>query len=263
MTKSRADFSRIVDILGRNLEIDALSALIEAVKAGPSEAKIEQSAIIIDSSVILRISGHRKSSDIIDYLRAMHKKPVILPGQVVQEFWNNQLNVAGTVYKSISGKIGELDKEIERIMDYGVASASKIRDAIEEFKHDNEHIFDPELVKKTVSLLETLKACARVSFAPRKELHELAIQRKRAKTPPGFKDDGDGDFLVWADALWGLMQAQCEGSHFDSVILLTNDKKIDWCRGGTAHPILYAEIRAILGVHFEIWTLDRFADAVG
>ena len=52
------------------------------------------------------------------------------------------------------------------------------------------------------------------------------------------------------------------GATPSKLILVTNDGKIDWCREGEAHPVLCAEAKALLGVDFEIWTLDKFAVSV-
>lgn len=256
------ELERILSVLQRGVEVKVLPALISAIKASQPNANLANSAIVIDANAVLRIPGHRNSSDIIDYLGAVHKKPVVIPGQVVQEFWNNQLNAVATVFKNIRAKSADLDKEVLKAVDAGMLGIDQIELAVENFKKDNEHLFDPDLVQKTSSFLEILQASALVPHAPRAGLHTIALQRKLAKTPPGFKDDGDGDFLVWVDALWGLSTAKRSGATFDSVILLTNDKKIDWCRGFTAHPILSAEMRALLDVDFEVWTLDHFSAVI-
>lgn len=255
-------FESILSVLERRSNVAVLPALIKAVKSGPTSAALDQAAIVIDANAVLRIPGHKKSSDIIDYLSSVHTKPVVLPGQVVQEFWNNQLSAVATLYKSIRTKSADLDKEIAKAVEAGVSGLNGIESAVDEFKKDNEHLFDADLIKKTTSFLENLEATALVPHAPRAGLQKIALQRKLAKTPPGFRDDGDGDFLVWVDALWGLGQAKANGEKFDHVIILTNDKKIDWCRGHTAHPILYAEMNALLNVHLEVWTLDYFSQSI-
>lgn len=256
-------FENIIAVFERRSKVEVLPALIRAIRSSPVSADLSQAAIIIDANAVLRIPGHKKSSDIIDYISSVHAKPVVLPGQVVQEFWNNQLSAVATIYKSIKTKSADLDKEISKATDAGVSGLHGIELAVDEFKKDNEHLFDADLIQKTTSFLESLEATAHVPHAPRVDLCKIALQRKLAKTPPGFKDDGDGDFLVWIDALWGLTKAKANGESFDHVILLTNDKKVDWCRGHTAHPILYAEMHALLNVHLEVWTLDHFAQSIG
>lgn len=257
-----ADFSRILEVFDRQRDVAVLPALIHAVKAGPATAVLGSSAIVLDTNAILRIPSHRKSSDIIDYIGGVHQKPVIIPAQTIQEFWNNQLNAINTVYRTIASKATDLEREITKAGTLGVTSLEGIEAAVDVFRERNEHLFDQNIVQKISSFLERIQSSALVPHAPRSGLQAVAAQRRLAKTPPGFKDDGDGDFLVWVDALWGLLKAKSDGAAFESVILLTNDKKIDWCRGFTAHPILYAEIHALLEVHFEVWTLDHFVEMI-
>ncbi len=253
---------RILSVLNRDASIDALPSLVRAVKSGPHSATLSSSAIIIDANAILRIPSQQKNADIIDYITGIHTGPVILPGQVVQEFWNNQASVATTIYAKIKSKHSELVKEIERAQETVSSETDEMASAVAEFKVRNDHVFDAELVLKTSQFLERLMAKAKVPFAPRTGLDTIASHRKRAKTPPGFEDNGDGDFLVWVDALFGLSKEQRRGSKFTHVIMLTDDKKIDWCRGQTAHPILHAEMKAILGVDFEVWNLKHFSKVV-
>jgi hypothetical protein len=83
--------------------------------------------------------------------------------------------------------------------------------------------------------------------------------RKKTKTPPGFRDDDDGDFFIWVDFLTGLLNARAAGESYGRVALVSLERKVDWSRAGMAHPILVAEVRALLNVPFEIWTIDRLA----
>ena len=256
------DIETILAVLNREAEIDALSSLVDAVKSVRPLVSLASSAIMIDANAILRIPGHPKSADIIDYIAGIHPGPVILPGQVVQEFWNNQASVATTIYNKIKSKHSDLTKEIDKAKDTGLVASEPIAAAVAAFREENEYIFDADLISKTSHFLERLAEKAIVPYAPRSGLDSIAAHRKLAKTPPGFKDDGDGDFLVWVDSLFGLLREKNNGASFSEVILLSNDKKIDWCRGSTAHPILHAEMKAILGAHFEVWTLDQFAKQI-
>ena len=49
---------------------------------------------------------------------------------------------------------------------------------------------------------------------------------------------------------------------FDNVILVSNDRKIDWSREGIAHPILSAELNALLSVPFETWDVSKLVQKV-
>ncbi len=259
---STSGLEKILRVLNRDLSIEALPSLVSAVKNSPRSATLASSAIIVDANAILRIPSHQKSADLIDYITAIHTGPVVVPGQVVQEFWNNQASVATTIYNKIQQKHLDLNKEVEKAKGAGLTATNDISTAVAAFREDNEHIFDPELVTKTAQFLEKLTNKVLVPYAPRTGLDTIAAYRKLSKTPPGFKDDGDGDFLVWVDALFGLFRERLKGRNFSSVILLSNDKKIDWCRGHVAHPILHAEMKAILTAHFEVWTLDNFAEKI-
>lgn len=254
---------RVVSVLDRREGIPILESLVEAVKGEDKNPVISDAAIVLDANVFLRIPTHKKSADIIDYLTGVHNRPIVIPGQVIQEFWNNQFNAIDTIYKTVAKKHKELTKEVDKFIKSGVSGVDAISSALDSFKSDNEHIFEPNLVIRTSSFLEKLVGKAIVPFAPREPFINISSNRKRAKTPPGFKDDGDGDFLVWVDLLWGLSMAQANGENFDSVILLSQDSKVDWSRGHVAHPVLCAELKAMLGTNFSIWTLDRFAAAIG
>lgn len=254
---------QLLKVLDRRQVIPALQMLARAVKGTATNTDLATSAIVLDANVFLRIPSHKKSSDIMDYLMGPHEKPVVVPGQVIQEFWNNQLSAIDTVYRTVSKKHNEISREVDKFRQSGVLGVDSVASALETFRESNEHIFEPELINKTSAFLERLVEKAIVPFAPRAPLTELATNRKRAKTPPGFKDDGDGDFLVWVDLLWGLLQAKAEGIQFSNVILLSHDSKVDWSRGKIAHPLLSAELKAVLDATFEIWTLDQLAEAIG
>jgi len=248
--------------LDREVSIDALPTLIDAIDGGNRSDTFHNAAIGIDSSAFLRIASHAKGEDLIDYFGATHRCPLILPGQTVQEFWNNELSAVATVEKTLSGSFERFKKDLDKLdSDFGDLKNS-LESALDTFRDDHGTVYSEAAVRKTLSLLNTLQAKARVPFAPRTYFRPLAEQRQMTKTPPGFKDPGDGDFFVWVDFLLGLKQAQHAGEEFEKAILLTNDTKADWGRPRATHPILVAEARAIVGVPFETWTLKEFAEKV-
>jgi hypothetical protein len=87
---------------------------------------------------------------------------------------------------------------------------------------------------------------------------DIALSRKRTKTPPGFKDEGDGDFYLWVEFLYGLLNARDAGQTFSHAVILTQDKKTDWSRDNIAHPILMAEVQKLVEVPFDVLTIDQF-----
>ena len=254
--------SRMSAVFDRQIEIPALESLVSALKGNSEPGDLEGVAIAIDANAVLRIPQHRKSSDIIDYLSTQHSGPIILPGQVIQEYWNNQLAAVDTVSKGMQKKFDAFKVEVVRCNQTHSESFLKISEGLEEFNEANSELFHPDTVHKTLTFLEALSEKAIVPFAPRQAFSRIAAQRKRVKTPPGFRDDGDGDFYVWTDILYGLSGLADGGTTPEKLILITNDGKIDWCREGEAHPILCAEAKALLGMDFQIWTLDKFAQII-
>ena len=104
---------------------------------------------------------------------------------------------------------------------------------------------------------QLLNKKAILSYVPRTRFFEMANNRKRTKTPPGFKDSNDGDFFVWIEFLYGLLKAKDSGGKFNHAILLTDDTKKDWSYKNEAHPILAAEVQSLVGVPFDVWTTDQ------
>lgn len=253
---------RMTAVFDRRVEVPALEALVSALKDDNGSANLDGAAIAIDANAVLRIPQHRKSSDIVDYLSVQHSGPIVLPGQVIQEYWNNQLAAVDTVSAGMQKKFNAFEREVERYNQTPSVAFGKIKEGLEAFKDDNSELFHPDTVHKTLTFLETLSEKAIVPFAPRMAFHLAAEHRKRVKTPPGFRDDGDGDFYVWVDLLFGLLSLPETVEVPSNLILVSNDGKIDWCREGEAHPILCAEAKSLLGIDFEIWTLDKFAQAV-
>jgi len=259
---AEAIVERMIEVFDRRVEIPALNSLISALRANGDASSLDGAAIAIDANAVLRIPQHRKSSDIVDYLSVQHSGPIVLPGQVVQEYWNNQLAAVDTVSKGMQKKFDAFKAEVDRYDQTHGEAFVKITDGLEAFKYDNSELFHPDTVHKTLTFLETLADKAIVPFAPRIAFHLIAEHRKRVKTPPGFRDEGEGDFYVWVDLLFGLLSIPASVAAPTRLILVTNDGKIDWCREGEAHPLLCAEAKALLGLEFEIWTLDKFARAI-
>lgn len=258
----RARLRDLVATLDRQRNINALGALVESLDQPSSQFDIANTALGIDANIFLKLSNHPKSADIVDYL-STHDSPLILPGQAIQEFWNNQLQAVETVAKSLEKKFNALKVDLDKFDEMFEDFSMKFRDLLDQFSSEHGYIYDPSTVQKTAKLLEILQEKAGVTYAPRGPFHAIGEQRKATKTPPGFKDQGHGDFFIWVDYLFGLQEAKSSGQNFDRAVLVTNDGKIDWVREGRAHPILVAEMRALLNVPFEIWSLDTLAQRIG
>lgn len=252
----------LIRVLDRQTTINSLDALVHTMRPEQREIPLERTAIALDANVFLRLSNHPKSVDIIDYLSAAHSAPLILPGQAIQEFWNNQLQAVDTVTSGLRKKFEALKADFGKVDKNFGDYAAQIDELFSKFTAEHGHVYDEQTVGRTLGLLEMLQKRALVPYAPRLQFHGIAAQRKKTKTPPGFKDDGDGDFFIWVDFLTGLQKAQSDGIAFELAVLLSHDQKIDWSRAGMAHPILVAEAKALVGVPFEIWTIDRLAKEI-
>lgn len=258
--KPTAKERRLHRVLSRQITLDSISHLIAALKSEQSDMPLDRTALALDTSAFLRLARHRKSADVLDYIGVNHKAPFIIPGQAIQEFWNNQMSVVDTVAIGLGKKFASLKKEMDQIDVITSDHIDSIKESLTALADEHGHIYDTNTNKNTIDMLESFKASATVSYANRDLYRELAVHRKMTKTPPGFRDEGDGDFYIWLDALTGLMDQP--RSRFDRFVFVTLDEKPDWSRGGIPHPILSAEIAALFGCPFEIWKPDKLADEV-
>jgi hypothetical protein len=253
---------QLIAVLDRQEPIESLLALIYSLNPQPQPVPLQDTAIALDANVFLRLSAHAKSADIIDYLGSAHNAPLILPGQVIQEFWNNQFQAVDSVAAGLKKRFEQLKSDISLIDTAFGEYAERFEKLVEEFNDDYGYAYDEGTIRKTRALLEVLRQKAVVPYASRMLFSEIAAQRKKTKTPPGFRDVGDGDFYVWVDLLTGIQQARASGQSFSRVVLVSHDRKIDWMREGVAHPILISEVQALVGAPFEIWSIKRLADEI-
>lgn len=252
----------MIAVLDRQGPFEALSSLVYALQPQPQSILLQDTAIALDANVFLRLSSHPKSADITDYFASAHVAPLILPGQVIQEFWNNQLQAVDSIASGLRKKFEQLKSDVARVDTAFGGFAEEFGGLLDKFSGDYGYVYDEGTIRRTHALLEVIQRKAVVPYAPRLLFCDIAAQRKRTRTPPGFRDDGDGDFYVWVDLLAGLQQSKATGQDFARVALVSHDRKLDWTREGVAHPILMAEIRALFGVPFEIWSIQRLVEEV-
>ena len=249
----------ILSTLDRQSSLQSLAALGSAFRGGEPEVELSKSALVIDANAFLRLGRY---VDVVDYLNIRHEPPVILPGQAIQEFWNNYNNAHQAIATGIKSKFEQLKHEILKVDEDFDDFADRFDSLIAEFSESFGYAYDGETVRRTISLFEALEDKAVVPYARREPFANLAAHRDATKTPPGFKDGGDGDFYIWIDALEGLLASRELGRQFEYVVFVTNDTKVDWSRQGIPHPVLTAEIQALLGVPLAMWTVKRLAEHV-
>lgn len=254
---------RLISVLAREVAVPSVSHLISALKREePARASFCDWAIGFDSNVLLNLAKGRRATDVPDYLSGIHRGPLILPAQVVQEFWNNRLSAVSGLSDQVREKFLELERLVQQIDPSFRDFSDALAQVLDDFRAKFGHVLDDKTTREIVVMLDILGRQAVHAECPRAPLAEVASFRKRAKTPPGFKDDGDGDFLVWADFLLGLVIARDGGAEFPAVALVTDDVKKDWSTKGTTSPILQAEVEALLNVPFTTLTLAQFTELV-
>jgi hypothetical protein len=250
-------------VLAGERPLDTKGAVATAL-AGKPNATVEPSRIAfgLDANIILKL--HNRATE-ADFLTGRHGGVLIMPSQAIQEFWNNKSSTQSvaekvkSAYLTLERVIADLDPEHQEFKD-GFAAA------LETFEKSAGHLWAPDFRAKVASTFSSLAARAREPRFPKLVLADVARERQLTKTPPGFKDNGNGDLYVWAEFLLGLLEAKRDGDVFDLAVLVTEDKKSDWGKGGEAHPVLIAELWELVGVPFETWDLGRLqrfaADAV-
>lgn len=254
---------RLEAVFSRKIPVDSLTSLSEAMS--PSQKSfdnLQSAAIVLDANVILRLPMHNKGPDIVDYLAQCFNGPLILPAQVVQEFWNNNLSVIDTIGIKLKKQLKSLKKEGENLGSEFEDFSKRISDLNDDIDKELGYLYDENTTHKVKNFLDTLIQKADLSTIDRMRFFPFAQMRMMTKTPPGFRDDGDGDFYVWTELLYGAMKAIDDGKEYDRLILVTNDAKIDWVREGIPHPVLSAEANELLKKPFEIWKLNDFIEAV-
>lgn len=259
--------AKLESVLDRQSHIDSLEALhFAATNKNKAKPPVETVAIGIDANVFLKLVGHKKGPDIADYLRAKFDGPLIVPGQAVQEFWNNRHSAIDTQATILKKKFNEFKKEAEKLtVDPELSTyVGDMEDTLARFDFDFGYLYDSSTLRSTLTLIESLKSKAILSYVPRQQFYGIARHRKNTKTPPGFRDEAenDGDFYIWADFLYGLLLAKAKGKKFSHAVIVTHDKKLDWSREGVAHPILSAEVRRLVNVPFDVWTIEELHNAI-
>ena len=162
-------------MLSRQTPNKSLVALVSALKPEVSNIPLAETAIGFHSSVFLRLGAHAKSEDIIDYLSSRHSAPLILPGQAIQEFWNNQLQVVDTIAANV--KSSTIPVYLRKADPYFAHTRRKCNDLLEEFRTQHGHVYDEVTVRRTVAVLELLQQRALVAYAPRPPLRHTANKR--------------------------------------------------------------------------------------
>lgn len=236
-------------------QLDWITPLSSHLRGGPPQGVV---AIGFDTNALKHFRRDpNAASDVLVYLES-ESIPVIIPGQVSQEFWNNHAAFLTDVEQLVNTLNGVV-KKLERV-EGGEDPSAKLtnaRDQIANVTADFQDNQNPNLMAESLALWEKLLTLATVPFVPREKFAGVARVRFDTKTPPGFADDKKsanqlGDFFVWADFLLGVSKLALPRSPMQRVVFVTDDQKEDWMSFGKPHPILMAELFDISGQVLDI-----------
>ncbi|MEO9322245.1 PIN-like domain-containing protein [Nocardioides sp. C4-1] len=249
---------RIRAVLAGEVAIDSKSAVSNALGAAatPVRPPGDRVAFGLDANIILKL--HTRSLE-AEYLGSKHAGLLVMPAQAVQEFWNNKSSTEN-VAKSVRDAFKRLDGLIKDLEPGHQEFQGAFTTLLDEFENSASHMWAPDFRAKVESTFNALAARAHEPRFPKSALAHISHERQMTKTPPGFKDTGNGDLYVWAEFLLGLMHGREDGQDFDLAVLITEDKKADWGKNGEAHPVLVAEAAELLGVPFETWDLKELKE---
>lgn len=260
-SQSRAE-ARVFGLLDRSQgfanPLFAVAASLRGDRQVDTDLSFEDLAVIgFDTNALFKMAGSAKSSLITDRLGAATVR-MVLPGQVVQEFWNNKLEGLPRLSKDVSSSLQSLQEHLGQLQDdYGLELVFQdLRAKADIFASAHQGLVSTNLTTSLRSLFEMLSDKAHVSYVSRTRFAPLGEVRRLTKTPPGFKDPATtlGDFFVWADF---LMSLSILGAPFRSgyVVFVTEDRKKDWEIRGHVHPILAAEVESLTSREFVLWSV--------
>lgn len=264
----REALRRVFSVLDRGVAISAVDALVAALNTASEPGRGEQGpplttnrfAVGFDTNAIFRLGLNGTLGDnAVDYLTGVHEGPIIIPGQVVQETWKNAVSSVEPSAKKVKNALDALERELDKLGSRTGPTMDRVRSSVEEMKQLHADWIDAASQDVFIRTLGGLQAKASCYYVPRLQFNDLARIRNDTKTPPGYEDasDNHGDFYVWADFLYGLALSNL--IDIEAVLLVTNDVKSDWSRGGVAHPLLVAEAQAVAdGVPFYMCTVKEF-----
>jgi len=194
---------------------------------------------------------------------AAAKVPIIIPGQSIEEFWNNH-RVFTRDLEGIERDVSSLSTKVATLLRSTTADEMRIqlttiKEAVAQFQRESEDARNPQLLETSRTMMDELLRSAIVAFVPRSRFVKLGEMRFSSKVAPGFEDSSKhpqhlGDFFVWSDFLYAArsLYGQERLPDGDSLVFVTDDAKPDWVTGGSAHPTLAAEAAALTGRRLEI-----------
>jgi len=244
----------VVNCLSRNIgELNWLEPIKLHTENGVSS---KWAAIGFDTNALkqLRRFPPATRTSILTYLQSQ-SVPIIVPAQAVQEYWNNH-GIFTRDVQNIESDTRKLAAKYEKLTT-GSASRAKLEAMAAQVTSLADDVADsqnPHLLRESVELWSSLLPDALVSHVPRQEIFSIGESRFASGVAPGFADDSKkanrlGDFLVWADFLYGLMELDLNSDEAEksTIVFVTDDAKEDWMTSRIPHPTLLGEVFLLTG----------------
>lgn len=216
--------------------------------------------------IINLAKGSNQVLDIVDYLEALHKGPMVISPQSLVEFWNNYYGNTFEEVEKVKKAFSNLENAVKKIDSSYDELSVGINELIGKFKDNYGYVIDDNMRSKISSLLNKIHGSFISESLPRQLLDPIATMRKMHNFPPGFKDSGNGDFYIWADILYcvKLLEVLNDNSPDNSInapiLFITNDVKIDWSSDGIIHPALSSELSYVSSKKIQPVTVAQFFD---
>lgn len=261
--QSEVDALRELELLiGRSKPLNTIEQILNATQMTNSNVKDLDNAIVcLDTNIFFHLANSGRRVQVVDYLASQFEGPIIVSGQAMQEVWNNYLSGVDTIAENIRKNLEGLSGVVESLETGFSDYKRRFEELLREFRDDFGHLHRDGVKDHIRKLLDFLRGRATFCEVPRSIFEKYYRVRKETKTPPGFKDRGAGDYYVWLDFLYGMKLAKNDGQNFRRSILITDDRKPDWVRGGVPHPTLSAECSSYVGSVLEIHSLRWLEEA--
>lgn len=194
---------------------------------------------------------------------------VVIPGQAIQEYWNNHRTFTKEDATRLKGLVDKLSAELGTAgVALGASLTGDLQNIVTSFEQETKELQnDPAFLQRSIDVLDRALRDRQAAFVPRTRFYELANVRLGSKMAPGFDDTKSkaaalGDFFVWADFLLGAMAVVDAGRPRPPAgvgfgVFVTDDKKTDWRTGYLPHPALSAEFARASGLRLGIATFGE------
>lgn len=225
-------------------------------------------AIGLDTNILKYLRRQPlKADELLNYAET-NEVPLIIPGQCVQEFWNNHsvfvrdLEGIFSPLQTLKNKVAKasLPQMQQRILE-------EVGEKLDLFKFEMEDSKRPELLSESFELWRSLQSKVSMPYVPRSTFRSLGEVRYSTKVAPGFAEDKPanqalGDFYAWADFLLGLQQADLVNENESRILFVTDDSKPDWKTSGKPHPMLLGEVHQLTGATLDILGSKDFFELI-